>query len=68
MVEEIPRSAQQLEVVSRSRTALHEIISGQDRRLIGVVGPCSIHDLKACREYAEKFISFQKSWKIAYFY
>ena len=42
-------------MVSRSREALHQIIHGNDKRLIGVVGPCSIHDLKACREYAEKF-------------
>ncbi|MEK9772441.1 MAG: 3-deoxy-7-phosphoheptulonate synthase [Opitutae bacterium] len=55
MVDAIPRSSKQLDVVSQSRQALHQIIHGQDRRLIGVVGPCSIHDLKACREYAEKF-------------
>tara|TARA_Y100000022_G_scaffold195211_1_gene200563 strand:+ start:339 stop:1397 length:1059 start_codon:yes stop_codon:yes gene_type:complete len=55
MVDAIPRSSNQLDVVAQSRAALHQIIHGQDRRLIGVVGPCSIHDLKACLEYAEKF-------------
>jgi 3-deoxy-7-phosphoheptulonate synthase len=60
MVEEIPRSAQQLDVVARSRSTLHEIIQGRDKRLIGVVGPCSIHDLQACREYAEKFIALSQ--------
>lgn len=55
MVEEIPRSSEQMGVIARSRRALHEVIHGRDLRLIGVVGPCSIHDLKACREYAEKF-------------
>ena len=56
MVDSIPRSPDQLDVVAQSRHILHEIIHGQDRRLIGVVGPCSIHDLSACREYAEKFV------------
>jgi 3-deoxy-7-phosphoheptulonate synthase len=60
MVEEIPRSAQQLDVVSHSRAALHDIIAGKDCRMIGVVGPCSIHDLQACREYAEKFLSLSR--------
>jgi 3-deoxy-7-phosphoheptulonate synthase len=60
MVESIPRTPQQVEVVSRSRSALHRIIHGKDKRLIGVVGPCSIHDLKACREYAENFARLSK--------
>ena len=60
MVTDIPRSDNQLGVIARSRAALHEIIHGRDRRLIGVVGPCSIHDLKACREYAEKFITLSR--------
>ena len=47
-------------MVSRSRDALHQIIHGNDSRLIGVVGPCSIHDLKACREYAEKFAALAR--------
>ena len=60
MVESIPRTPRQVEIVSRSRSALHRIIHGEDKRLIGVVGPCSIHDLKACREYAEKFSRLSK--------
>ena len=60
MVTDIPRSDHQLGVIARSRAALHEIIHGRDRRLIGVVGPCSIHDLTACREYAEKFITLSR--------
>lgn len=40
--------------VAESREAIHRIIFGNDRRLLVVVGPCSIHDLKAGREYARK--------------
>ena len=40
--------------VAESRDAINEIIFGKDRRFLVVIGPCSIHDLKAGREYAEK--------------
>ncbi len=63
MVDDISRSHSQLEVISSSRSALHEIIHGRDQRLIGVVGPCSIHDLKSCREYAERFSKLAEELK-----
>lgn len=55
LCEEIPRTTEQKSCVAHSRKALHEIIQGEDKRLIAVVGPCSIHDLSACAEYAERF-------------
>ena len=51
----IPRSSGQMAFVRQSRDALHALIHGDDPRLLAVVGPCSIHDLKSCREYAERF-------------
>jgi len=51
---EIPRAEAHERFVAESREAINEIIFGKDRRLLVVVGPCSIHDLKAGREYAEK--------------
>ena len=42
-------------LVAKSRNEMHSLIHGEDKRLLAVVGPCSIHDLKACREYAERF-------------
>ncbi len=37
-----------------ARAAVHDILTGQDDRLVVVVGPCSIHDTKAALEYAQK--------------
>jgi 3-deoxy-7-phosphoheptulonate synthase len=34
------------------RRAVEQVLSGADARLMAVVGPCSIHDLDAAREYA----------------
>jgi 3-deoxy-7-phosphoheptulonate synthase len=41
-------------LVSRTRSAVESILDGKDDRLLVVVGPCSIHDLDAAREYAQK--------------
>lgn len=46
-------------VVSQSRDRIRNILKGSDRRLLVVVGPCSIHDVKAAREYAEKLAKFR---------
>lgn len=51
---ELPRDGKQVEFVARMRHEIHDVIQGNDSRLIVVVGPCSIHDLTAGREYAEK--------------
>ena len=46
-------------VVSMSRARIRSILNGRDHRLLVVVGPCSIHDVKAAREYAEKLAKFR---------
>jgi 3-deoxy-7-phosphoheptulonate synthase len=38
--------------VIETRQAIHNILSGKDDRLIVIIGPCSIHDVKAAKEYA----------------
>ena len=63
LCEEISRNAEQKNLVRRTREELHGLIHGEDKRLIAVVGPCSIHDLKACREYAERFAKLAEEVK-----
>jgi 3-deoxy-7-phosphoheptulonate synthase len=40
--------------VSRSREAIARVLEREDRRLLAIVGPCSIHDLQAAAEYARR--------------
>lgn len=54
LCQEIQRTEAAEKYVADSREAINRIIFGDDRRLLVVVGPCSIHDLKASREYAQK--------------
>jgi 3-deoxy-7-phosphoheptulonate synthase len=38
--------------IFNARKEITEILAGRDKRLLVLVGPCSIHDTKAAREYA----------------
>jgi 3-deoxy-7-phosphoheptulonate synthase len=51
---EYPLSERASDTVYRTRQAIHEILQGEDDRLLVIVGPCSIHDPKAGREYATR--------------
>ena len=42
------------EHILRSRRTVEAILKRQDSRLLVVVGPCSVHDVKAAYEYAQK--------------
>jgi 3-deoxy-7-phosphoheptulonate synthase len=52
--QELPASAAQSEFVASSRQEIQRIVFGDDPRFMVVVGPCSIHDVAAGREYARK--------------
>ncbi len=56
---ELPITPAIAKVVSSARDRIRNILNGSDRRLLVVVGPCSIHDVKAAREYAEKLAKFR---------
>ncbi len=49
--EELPASDAALETVYAARAEIKEILAGNDDRIVAVVGPCSIHDVKAATEY-----------------
>jgi 3-deoxy-7-phosphoheptulonate synthase len=42
------------QTVARGRSAVHDILDRRDPRLLVVVGPCSIHDPEAARDYARR--------------
>jgi 3-deoxy-7-phosphoheptulonate synthase len=50
----LPLSARARETVLRGRETLRRILDRQDHRLFVVVGPCSIHDVRAAEEYAAR--------------
>jgi 3-deoxy-7-phosphoheptulonate synthase len=52
--EEIPMNSGLAELVENSRNIIEAMLLNADKRMLVVVGPCSISDLDAAREYAEK--------------
>lgn len=56
----LPMSENGREFVSRSREKIKEILLRRDRRLMVVVGPCSIHDTEAAVEYAKRLSALSR--------
>ena len=54
LIAEIPQPEEQSERLAQWRSLIHQIITGQDRRFLLIVGPCSIHDVDSGLEYARK--------------
>ncbi|MCX5930875.1 MAG: 3-deoxy-7-phosphoheptulonate synthase [Cyanobacteria bacterium] len=50
---ELPLSQTAARTVLDARERIKAILHGQDSRLLVIVGPCSVHDVKAARAYAE---------------
>lgn len=52
LMEQIRISEKAIQIVADARKQAEEILAGNDDRILAVVGPCSIHDPAAAREYA----------------
>ena len=53
-------------VVAESRETVSKIIDGQDKRILLITGPCSIHDVDAGLEYASRLTELSKEVKNFY--
>ena len=49
---ELPTTEKASSTIYHARNEICDILGGKDHRLLVVVGPCSIHDTKAARDYA----------------
>lgn len=49
-----PATERQLQLVLNARSTARAILSGDDERLLLIVGPCSIHDPVSALEYAKR--------------
>lgn len=47
-------NSQQVDFILQSRETVKDILNGKDSRLLLIVGPCSIHDVSAAKEFAQK--------------
>lgn len=54
IIERYPLSKEGVDRVARTRLEVADILHNRDDRLLVVIGPCSIHDVKAAEEYARR--------------
>ena len=60
LVNKLPITPQIERTVISGRDQVRSILNGQDKRLIMIVGPCSIHNEEAALEYAQRLVDFSK--------
>ncbi|KAJ1979669.1 3-deoxy-7-phosphoheptulonate synthase [Dimargaris xerosporica] len=60
---EIPASDQSITTITQARAECGKVITREDDRLIVVVGPCSIHDVEAAKEYGRRLKAIAEKHK-----
>ena len=61
LLEELPLTDDHAEVVLDGRSHVHRILDRADDRLLVVVGPCSVHDVEATLDYAQRLSAWAAS-------
>jgi 3-deoxy-7-phosphoheptulonate synthase len=52
--EEIPVTDAARKTITEGRSTIQNILDGKDHRILVVIGPCSIHDISAAKDYANR--------------
>jgi len=63
LLEKFPVSQKANRTVYSGRKAIQSILNGQDKRLLVIIGPCSIHDTKAALTYADKLLQLREKYR-----
>lgn len=63
LTEKFPATENAANTVAHARKAIHQILKGDDDRLLVVIGPCSIHDPAAAKEYAARLLTLREALK-----
>lgn len=53
LINKLQSTSEIIDFVQQARISTSNIIQGKDNRLLVVIGPCSIHDVRSAMEYAE---------------
>ncbi|MFN9491403.1 MAG: 3-deoxy-7-phosphoheptulonate synthase AroG [Betaproteobacteria bacterium] len=60
LLREFPLTEKAADTTFQARQEIHRILHGADDRLLVIMGPCSVHDVKAAKEYAGKLFEAKK--------
>ena len=53
-MQELPLTEKAARTVTETRQQIYDVLDGKDDRLVVIIGPCSIHDVEAAHEYADR--------------
>jgi 3-deoxy-7-phosphoheptulonate synthase len=54
LLAEQPKTEAQADFITAARREIQRLIFTDDRRFLLIIGPCSIHDVEAGRDYARR--------------
>lgn len=60
---ELPISEAAADLVETTRHQIADLVHGRDKRLLVIIGPCSIHDPQAALEYAQRLLPLRKKYE-----
>ncbi|MDN6449095.1 MAG: 3-deoxy-7-phosphoheptulonate synthase, partial [Enterobacterales bacterium] len=63
LAQQLPVGSTVAENVTASRKRIERILSGDDKRLLVIVGPCSIHDIDAAVDYAQRLATMRDKYQ-----
>src|SRR5690606_16849778 len=61
LCQKLPACAAKRMTIAANRQKIRDILDGFDRRLLLIIGPCSIHDLESAKEYAIRLSDLSQS-------
>ena len=60
LITSLPMSKAAVATVVKARNEIIDILNGSNKRLLLIVGPCSIHDVDAATDYAGRLLKIKK--------
>lgn len=63
LIARLPISTSVAQHITDARSRIEKILHGHDRRLLVIVGPCSIHDPQAALEYAARLSAVREQYQ-----
>jgi 3-deoxy-7-phosphoheptulonate synthase len=63
LLERFPLDENTADMILQTRQNIHNILHGQDDRLLVIIGPCSIHDTEAAMDYARRLLPLRQKYR-----
>lgn len=63
LMQELPLTEKAASTVTDTRQQIYDVLDGKDDRLVVIIGPCSIHDIEAAHEYADRLAKLMDELK-----